>query len=200
MTIHYQPGEYWGDVVDHGLTEAQTGTPQLYVRFLVLGKVSAVDPEQYDEAGEQYERTVYRPITDKTIDFVTEDMERLDFHGTMFEDFKADGPGDFDIRGTQFKFFCKHEVYNHVQKEKWSIARERTTTPVADDAMKRLQTTFGKYLKPLAKSGPAAASSGPATGSLAPPAESPPAEVSVTKADQANAEMDKAAGDDSIPF
>ncbi len=194
MTIYYQPGEYWGDVVDHGLTEAGTGTPQLYVRFLVLGKVSVANPGEYEESGEQKERTVYRAITDKTIEFVTEDMERLGFHGTMFDEFKADGPGDFDIRGTQFKFFCKHEAHYKTGSptEKWGLARERATTPVADDAMKRLQATFGKYLKPLAKT---TSPSTPATGSLAPPKESP----SVSKPAEADAALDGAA-DQDIPF
>ncbi len=195
MTVQYQPGEYWGDVVDHGFTEAKTGTPQLFVRFLVLGKVSATNPAEYEESGEQLECTVYRPITDKTIEFVTEDMERLGFHGTMFDEFKADGPGSFDIRGQQFKFFCKYEQYQGKQRPKWSIARERTSTPVAASAMERLQATFGKHLKPLAKSAPTATASGSATEPLSPPKEPPP---STAEAD-ANAALDMAQADD-IPF
>jgi len=182
MTAQYQPGEYWGEVVDHGLTESKTKkTPQVFVRFLVLGKVSAANPDQYDATDTQYERTAYRAITENTVEYVVDDMKRLGFAGVIFDEFRADGPGSFDIRGQQFKFFCKHEMYEGAAREQWSIARERNTTPVADDALKRLQATFGKHLKPLAK------------------AASPPQKPS--QVDAANAALDKAAASpDEAPF
>ena len=74
----YPVGLYQGRVVSQGVGESGTGTPQFVLRIKVLGPV---DGDEYVPSKQQYERTVYMYLTEKTIPFVLETLAILGFEG-----------------------------------------------------------------------------------------------------------------------
>ena len=194
MPPHYATGEYWGEVLDHGLGESiEKKTPKFYVRFRVLGKVSPEDPDKYETTDEQYERTVDRWITDKTMEYVLEDLGRLGFTGDSFSELNADA-GHFDLRGKQLRFYCQHEPDKTDPTklwERWGLARESVSKPIVkaeDKTIRMLDSLFGKALKGLKKSG----------GIAAPPADKPKDRPAPQKSLVEQAE--DVEGEEDIPF
>lgn len=143
----YAQDTYFVEVTDHGLCESKTNkTPQIFIKFKVLGAVSKEDPEQYYQDDDQQERTYYRAVTDKTLPYLKEDFESLGFEGS-FSDFDCSA-GSFDLRGSTLKMRVKHEVYNGNTQERWSIARAGGDVARLDqDAVAKLDSLFGRDLK-----------------------------------------------------
>lgn len=120
MSAYYEPGRYWVQITDHGLTESKTKkTPQFFVKFLVLGPVNHEDPNKWNEGLEQYERTAYRAITTKTKDWVRQDLTTLGFEGSL-ERFSQ---GEV-LRDKMVTMSCDQRIYNDEAREDWSIPSE----------------------------------------------------------------------------
>lgn len=147
---YYEPGTYWGRIVHHQLGEAKTGTVQLIITFVVLGRVNPEDPDgDLLSVPSQQERTVYRAITENTIDIVKEDLRLVgcdpDALGSLTDLDERNGICNF--RGQELAFQCRHEEDpDGVLWERWSIARERGPLDAKqpDQAtIKRLDALFG---------------------------------------------------------
>lgn len=151
----YEIGKYWGRITSQWLSEAKTGTPQFCVRFLVVGKINLADPEGDLITCQQAERTVYRPITDNTIEYVKKDLELLGFSGSSFKLLDPNTPGYQDFTGKELAFYCSHQPGqgNVGLREQWGFAS--TDAPAAKplDAKKLrdLDNLFGKHLKGIKK-------------------------------------------------
>lgn len=154
----YQSGRYACKITDQAMGEAGTGNPQFVLRFKVMGLVDPADPTRFIPAQQQFERTFYRTITEKTIDYFVEDLKTLGFTGDSFRllDPKVDGFHDF--RGADVDMWCAHEDDpKGGQREKWSIARQGgdfEVKPIDSKKLRQLDNLFGKHLKVLGTSGP----------------------------------------------
>ena len=149
----YEPGRYWGKITRQKLGQASTGTPQLVLSFTVLGKVDPADPDgNLLPVMQQYERTIFRSITEKTIEWVGQDLETLGFTGGSYRQFDEDDPECCDLRGNELAFSCNHEAHYKTGEpcEKWSIASDGSgleVKPLDDQAIRKLDAMFGKQLK-----------------------------------------------------
>lgn len=143
----YAEGTYVGEVISTAMTVAKTGTPQFAVRFKVLGHPDPKNPENYLTDVQQFERTMYRPITEKTIDYVSEDLQTMGFTGSSFSDLEKTD----EFNGKLFDFYCKHEVGQDQQRrEKWSLSRgpaEFNPDPLPPAEIRKLDAMFGKNLR-----------------------------------------------------
>jgi hypothetical protein len=80
------PGPYYGEgpykcrVLDQGFNEAKTGTAQFWLKFLVLERI-----EPFNDGIEQFSRTAYFPITEKTADRLMHDLHTLGYTGHTFD-------------------------------------------------------------------------------------------------------------------
>lgn len=184
MGTYYEQSEYWCEIVDHGLSEAKTGTHQLFVKFKVLGRVNASDPEKYDADEQQYERIMYQAITAKSVEIALDKLEALGFTGTAWSEFDRANPDSQDLVGNSIKMYCKHETYNGEQKERWDISRGGGNRMDAE-ATSKLDSLFGKELRARTQAKPKQPAPNP------PPIDSPEA--------TADAVTETAAGGD-IPF
>ncbi len=166
----YAVGRYACKVVDQALGEAGTGNPQFVLRFQVLGLVDPADPSRYIAAGQQYERTHYRTITDKTIQYFAEDLKLLGFKGDSFRLLDPNADGFHDFRGMDIDMWCAHENDREGhQREKWGVARQGSTLDVKPLEAKKardLDNLFGKHLKAIK---PNAAPTRTAPANAAPP-------------------------------
>lgn len=143
----YAEGVYVGEIISTAMTAAKTGTPQFAVRFKVMGTPDPQNPENFLTNVQQHDRTMYRPITDKTIDYVSEDLQAMGFSGASFADLEKTQ----EFNGKFFDFYCKHEVGQDGQKrEKWSLSRGPggfAPEPLPNAKIRKLDALFGKNLR-----------------------------------------------------
>lgn len=186
----YAIGRYWGCITNQRLGESSGGFPQLIIDFEILGRIKPEDPEGDLEVCEKSEQTVYRVITEKSVDWVMQDLEKLGFYGESFRRFDLNEPNAVDLRGKELAFYCDHNEYpagSGQIKQKWSIASDGTEKPLEDKAVRQLDAMFGAGLKSLPK----------------PKAEEPkaePAEDAPTLAEDIEQAKQEPAKVDAIPF
>ena len=154
MSVFYDEGNYRGEIIDQAIGAASTGNPQLVLQFRVLSHANG------DPVMKQYERTLYRIITEKTQSFVQQDLYTLGFTGSSFRQLDPAIEGFQDLTGQQVEFYCAHEEnLKGEMREKWSIAhgpRPIKYDPLAESDYRRLDAMFG--FKPAAKTVDKAAS------------------------------------------
>lgn len=152
---YYQPGTYLGEVIEHRLQKAKTGTWQLVLRFKVIGYGDRVSYQPV----QQYERAMYRALTDKTVEFVVKDLEQLGFESDSFSVLEPTHPHHVSLVGRKTEFYCKHTNDLHGQlRENWSISRPRDDadreTPTAKE-LREVDNLFGKALQKNKRATPA---------------------------------------------
>lgn len=146
-------GRYWGRITHQRLGKSSNGNPQIMVSFVVLGKVNVSDPDgDLLPVMQQYERTVFRVITENTIDWVTQDLDKLSWVGDDWATFDEGHPSCCQIVGNELGFFCKHEAHYQTgePREVWSIAQDNmgpTVIPLESSELRKLNALFGKALK-----------------------------------------------------
>lgn len=149
---HYQKGRYVCEILNQALGVAKTGTPQLAIQFKVLGTPDPKDPGSYEIDPYQYERTMYKAITEKTIDYVIEDLKNLGVAVQSLRQLDPSTSGFIDLRGKVTHFLCNHEAGQNggPMREKWGVARassEFKVEPLEPAKMRELDNLFGKQLK-----------------------------------------------------
>ncbi len=154
MTIFYTIGEYKCEVVDQGLSNSKTNNPQIWLRVRILESI-----DRPDEKVDQYERTIYWTLTEKTIDFTVEKLELLGFAGQSFRDLDPNVQGHHSFIGQQIDCYCKHETYEGKEREKWDLSNPgaKMPDPLSESDARRLDALFGRKLKDRFKKSGAAA-------------------------------------------
>lgn len=147
MSTHYQQGLYRCEIVDQGLSQSSTQKPQIWLR--ILPKEFLDDP---DLQLQNYERTVYWTITEKTVDFVTEKLTTLGFTGDSFRQLDLNHQNPESFVGQLEDFYCKHETYNGEEREKWDLSRgDFEQKPLEESEARKLDALFGRKLKDATK-------------------------------------------------
>jgi hypothetical protein len=148
---HYAKGRYVGKILNQALSKASTGTPQLVIRFKVMGVPDPKDPTAYIPDPQQYERTLYRALTEGTMQYVIEDLKTLGFTGESFRLLDPSTPNFYDMTGMDVDFYCNHETgQDGGMREKWGLARapsEFKVETLEPAKMRELDNLFGKQLK-----------------------------------------------------
>lgn len=148
---YYDEGLHVGEIVSQGLSKAKTGTLSCVIRVKILG---IPDGPEFQPHKQQYERSIYWYITEKTMPFIVEKLQLLEFAGTKFSQIDPSNPYHVSLVGKQVDLWCKHEVGQNGQtQEKWDISNGGPKPLEALDAkeMRQLDSLFGKALiKPAA--------------------------------------------------
>ncbi len=148
---YYEPGRYWGKVVNQQLGQTSTGKPQIVITFTVLGRVNSADPEgELLPCGANYERSLFRVITDKTAEWAAQDLRRLGFTGDAFADVDLNATTVSDMRGNEAAFSCEHDEYEGNVRERWQVASDGAgfvVKPLEAKQARQLDAMFGKFLK-----------------------------------------------------
>lgn len=209
---YYPTGSYWATIVDHGISETDFGgtqpmTPQMFIKFEVLGQVNPTDKKNFIAGLQRYPRKIQRSLTDEPIessknkgrlriDAAIDDMEAIGFRGTSFAEFDRGQSSFQDFVGNSILVRC----WNHTGKdgnarEDWFIDDGTTAEVerVSAEGVDKLDQLFGRALKDRMRGKEAPAADKPAP--VEPEYEAP---VDVGRADLASETA--AIGDDDIPF
>ena len=146
--LFYAPGRYWGRITHQKIGETKKGDAQLILQFVVLGRVSSADPEAMVPVESQFERTIFRTINDKTIDWITQDLDTLGWYGQHWRDFDEGSSAFVSIVGSEHVFRCDHETFEGNTREKWSLAGDGIVVkPLDDNKAKQLEALYGRNLQ-----------------------------------------------------
>jgi len=212
MPTTFEQGRYWGKITRQHLGQTSTGNAQLVLSFQVVGKLDPHNPKGELLACPQYERRKFRVITDKTLEYVTQDLDALGWYGNKWSQFEETDKECVDVRGKELAFSCKHEpkqikdeatgkyVATSEMREVWSIAQAGSGPPVKPLDAKtssKLDAMFGKALKGRKPQEPKPQK--PAQKPAQKPTEAKKPAGSLTP-DEVNAELEQYGGESSIPF
>src|SRR5215472_14037514 len=115
MRPYYDPGLYKCRIIEQGFNEASTGTPQFYIKVLVLLRI-----EPFNDNLEKYSRTAYFAITAKTADWVMQYLHALGFNGDSFDGVDPHVEGHHSFVGIEIEWVCSHEDdQNRAPRERW---------------------------------------------------------------------------------
>lgn len=170
MSLTYNDGSrYSGKIVKWGISESKNKTPQAFFMVMIEKEVDAKG-ETYDCP--QYERTVYRALTENTIDWVVDELAKLGFTGTSFNQLRPDDPNAHDFAGTEVKLRCKHETFEGKTREKFEFDfGSKAPEQLDKSGVSKLDQLFGSKLKM------AASTNKPRPATPKPPAKSPSEEL-----------------------
>jgi hypothetical protein len=159
MGLTYENGQrYWGKITSNKMGKAKTGTAQFILQFEIVGKINPADPDGDLLTCPTGERTVFRAITDKTIDWVLKDLEQLGFQGESFRLLDMDEPGGVNFQNRELAFFCEHKYGNDQKlREQWGISsghKPLVIEPMEAKEIRALDNLFGRSLKGLGKGEP----------------------------------------------
>lgn len=140
----YDEGSHVAEIIQQALTEANTGTAQLLLRVKILGTPDG--DGSYTPHRNQYERSMYLALTEKTLPFVTESLEAIGYTGNTLSQLDPQHIDCISLVGKQIDLWCKHELYQGNEKERWQISnrREIETKPVSSKGLKNLDLLFGR--------------------------------------------------------
>ncbi len=156
MAPYYEPGTYLAEIIGQGFNEAKTGTMQFYLR--IVPKLLLTSDGEEHPVLQEYERTIFRPITDKTVSWVLEELAALGWQGTKWGELDPQTEGYHSFVGQETKVLCQHEDYESSTQERWRLFSETREMPVvAPDKLRRLDDAFGRAIKDFRKSNPAPA-------------------------------------------
>lgn len=152
-----KPGKYVGHIQQWSLGKASTGNPQFTITFaLAYYKLAGGGQEDCPSL----ERTIFRSITDKTIDFFVKDLQALGYDRDTFDALDPKAPDAFDFQGIEIEASLKYETYEGKEREKWNLAMTGgglVIEPLEQSGLASLNAMFGSNLKAMRAAGAVAA-------------------------------------------
>lgn len=158
MSLYYDVGLYLGQVTSQAMGETKNGNTQFVLTFNVLGKIDQTEPDKLIQC-KPGQRSCFMVFTEKTIDFLLEQLQSIGFHKPSFSFLDPSRPDHQSFVGQEIEFWCKHSEYEGKWSEKWSISNGGgglNLTPAKPAAIRKLDALFEKKLKALAKDAPKA--------------------------------------------
>lgn len=202
--IYFDEGTYQAKITTWGLSKAKTGTNQFFICFKPTGQIV----EDGDGRGiipcSDHERTIFRPITENTINYVIDDLQQLGYNRDGFQYLDPAAQNAHNFAGQDIEVVCAHESYQGKDKERWSFGwaggGSLQLKPLENDDVRKLNALFGKRLM-SAKTAAASKANG-ATPNQAParPASPAPARQPVRQPAHQQDDGNMVPLDESIPF
>jgi hypothetical protein len=143
-------GFYHATITDWALGQSkEKGTPQFSITF---------ELDAYKGSGGKREdcptltRTLFRYITDKTIDYFVSDLKALGYTHDDFDGLEKKSSTAFDFGGIEIEVRLNYETYEGKERERWDLAmggKKLEVKPLEDDGVSKLNALFGDRLKGL---------------------------------------------------
>ncbi|MGI9507628.1 MAG: hypothetical protein ACR2RE_31700 [Geminicoccaceae bacterium] len=151
----YDAGQYRAQITSQQFSETSNGNPQFVLSFRLLGMYDPTRPGELMVCQSE-ERSIFRAITDKTIDYWIEDLKSLGFDGGNFSCLDPSDRSHYSFADLEVDVQCRHETYEGQERERWSLSREGGSLqlkPLEAQGLRKLDALFGKKLgKPAASS------------------------------------------------
>lgn len=158
----YTPGRYRGRVSKTALTQNENSKNyQVVLQFELVGRY---DAQGQLETCDPSTRTVWRVLTDKTVERVAQELRALGFTGGSWVQIDEEQAGnDFvDLRNVECDLQMRIEAYQGVDRERWELSvlggmGANVGKSIERKQAREVDAKFGKALKatpPPAKTAP----------------------------------------------
>lgn len=146
MSQTYTPGRYRARMNSAALGSSNNkGTPQIAFSFTPIGFYG---PSGTIETCAADDRTIFRYISDGTIDYLIQELAALGFNRDSFSEIDSDHPNAFPWAGVEFDCRLGYEEFEGKEKERWEFARGAPKgKPIEDQKVRELDAKYGAYLK-----------------------------------------------------
>lgn len=155
MAAYYEPGRYYVQVVNQGFGQSkEKKTTYFYLTIKPVERI--VSPDDREICVQQFERTIFNYITEKTVDRLVEQLRELGWDGTNWGELDPSSPDAHSFVGQEILAQCDQEIYEGNYKEKWQLpGRGGLDHEAEPDTTRKLNAMFGKALKGSRPSKPA---------------------------------------------
>jgi len=149
MAIHFSEGRYRVRIVSQCFAATKDNKPQFVLRVTPLGFYNLERPGGALEVCDNYERSIFLTITDRSIDYVVDKLAAIGFEGRSFSELEPEAANHVSLVGSEFDAVCKHDKYEGVAREKWDISTITTApgNPLDKAGLRKLDTLYGGKLK-----------------------------------------------------
>jgi hypothetical protein len=147
MVTAFEPGQYVGKVTHWALVKAknENKTPQFAITFLPMGRISPQNPDGDLLPCPEVERTLFRPITEKTAGWLLRDLKQFfEYPHESFVPLDPDGSDPFDFRDKEFPAVLSYEDYEGKTRERWNFAGGLNFgDPMSQAEVRKLDALYG---------------------------------------------------------
>jgi len=156
----YDPGRYKAVVAAQAMSETKTQKTQFVLSFDLLGMCDPTQPDSLIRVTPG-QRSCFRVLTEKTIDYFLEDLKHLGYDKPSFGPLDPSHPQHHSFKGQEIDVICAHEEYEGNMQERWSLSRGGglNLKPVDNAALRKLDSLWGGKLK--ANASPSAKTAAP---------------------------------------
>lgn len=141
----FSPGRYRVKPCGQGFTKSSTDNPTFELRFFVIGKYDIEKPDGELIPCPNEQRTYFKSITEKTAQWLVDDLASLGWEGSSFTELDPQHPLAHIFK-EEFDALCKVEEYKGKRQERWSISSSKEVAQLATNDLKNLDTLFGHLL------------------------------------------------------
>lgn len=143
--VYYPVGRYRCTVLQQGFSTAGTGTPQFVLRFMVCA----------DGAGNAFadvqrkERTYYKALTEKTMEYFAKDLKNLGVTVTSLSQLDPEAKDAVLLVGREVNMYCQHGTDRDGNaREEWGVAlSDMEMKPPPASTMRSLDMLFGRAMR-----------------------------------------------------
>lgn len=143
MSTNLTPaGRYRGRLTGTMLTEAKTGTPQVCFIIELEERIDGRDP-----AAASGTKHIHRAITDNSIEYTVQDLERVGYPFQSFDQLNPEHPRYWSPN-VDVEVKCEHETYEGKTRERWKFSGgSGTGKPMEKSSISSLNAKFGAFLR-----------------------------------------------------
>ena len=145
---YYEEGRYKGVVSAQALGKSSTGNTQFVLTFEILGGVDPTQPDSLIRVAPG-QRSIFRSITEKTIDWFVDDLKFLGYNRSSFQPLDPSHQNHHSFKGMEIEVECKHKQYNGETREQWNLVTDGggfKVEPVDNATLRKLDSLWGKKL------------------------------------------------------
>lgn len=155
----FEKGRYRAKIVGQGFGETKPSTPgkdpnpKFFWRIIPIGMYSIDKPGGELAECNQWERMIERVITENTVDYFVQDLEKLGCSIRSFEQLDPENEGHYSFVDLEVDVFCNHKTSNDGKTfEEWRFSfggggKSREVEPLDKKSLRKLDALFGQKLK-----------------------------------------------------
>ena len=144
----YEEGRYKAVVSGQALGKSSTGNTQFVLTFEILGGIDPTQPDNLIRVG-QGQRSIFRSITEKTIDWFVDDLKFLGYNRSSFQPLDPSHANHHSFKGMEIEVECRHKTYQGEQREQWNLVTDGgglKLEPADSSDLRKLDSLWGKKL------------------------------------------------------
>lgn len=189
MSMEFDTGSYTAKILDQGFATAKTGNQQFFLTIEPIYEGTGSEVTELPRQLRGKKRTIFRTITDNTVERFAQDLRSLGYTGDSFDGVDPETKGFHSFKDQEVPVVCKENSFGGNVNERWELEFSGGFTAVRSEK-KAIRELSAKYKSVLKNAKPLAT----------PPEAKPERTVRPAAAAAANGHARGDAAEDDVPF